>query len=92
MLSRINFTVVLDFTNQIEEWLKGELDFVLYNNFLPDKDRINRYKKDHPELLEMIKIDKNLQKEKFIGKNLISDKNLIEHDPYKTSKALISLI
>jgi len=82
-----NFTV-LDFANQIEEWLRGPLDFVFYNNFLPEKERIENYKRQHPELLELVKINKNLAKKKFIGENLLYEKGPIEHDPEKVSKII----
>ena len=82
---------VLDFTNQIEEWLGDSLDFVLYNNFCPEKERIKNYKKAHPELLEMVKINKSLPKEKFIGANLLPEKGPIEHDSKKVVKILLSL-
>ena len=83
---------VLDFTNQIEKWLGGSLDFVLYNNFFPEKERIEKYKKEHPELLQMVKVNKNLPEGKFISKNLLYEKDLVEHDPEKVSKILLSLI
>ncbi len=83
---------VLDFANQIEEWLGGRLDFVLYNHSLPSSKRLRKYKKQHPELLTMVEINKKLPRKKFIGENLILDKGPIEHDPEKVSKVLLSLI
>ena len=85
-----NFTVS-DFTNEIEKFLGYELDFVIYNNFVPKKETVKKYKKEHPELLDLVKFDKKLPREKFIGKNLLK-KGVIEHDPKKLSKALISLV
>lgn len=86
-----NFSV-LDFANQIERWLGGKLDFVLYNDYHPEKDRIKDYKKGHGELLDIVKIDEELAKSKFIGENLLYEKGPIEHDPEKISKILLSLI
>lgn len=83
---------VLDFTNQVEKWLGGSFDFILYNNFIPKEKRIRSFKKSHPELVEMVRIDKDLKEPKFIGKNLLYNKGLIEHDSEKVAKALISLI
>lgn len=85
-----NFSV-LDFTNQIEHWLAGELDFVLYNDFFP-KERVNTYKKEHPELLEPIVIEDNLDPHKFIAKNLIYDEGPIEHDSQKVSRVLMQIL
>ena len=64
---------VLTFSREIEKYLGCDLDFVIYNNFFPKKDFIKRYKKQHPELLDLVKVDKDLGK-KFIGRNLLSKK------------------
>lgn len=86
-----NFSV-LDFTKEIEKLLNGSLDFVVYNNFMPDDIRIEKHKKVRPELLEMVKMEKGFSGDKFIGKNLILDKEQIEHDSEKVSEILLSLI
>jgi len=82
---------VSDFVAQIENWLEGEVDYVLYNNFFPE-NRIKEYKKKHPELLSIVKPKGNLDQKKFIGENLIFDNNLIEHDPNKVAEILLSFI
>lgn len=84
-----NFSV-LNFTQEIEKYLKSQLDYVLYNNFIPSAKIIKNYKKQHPELLEIVKIDKDLPKAKFIGLNLLS-KNLIEHSSKKLAKILLKI-
>ncbi|MCL0056717.1 YvcK family protein [Dehalococcoidia bacterium] len=101
-----NFSV-LDFTNEIEKYLGGELDYVIYNNFIPGKKIIKKYQKTNPELLNLVKIDKDLLKSKFIGKNLLTKDSgeenksspstlrsawVIEHDPKKVSQAIIDLL
>jgi len=86
-----NFSV-LDFTNEIENYLGGSLDYVIYNNFSPEKGRIENYKKSHSELMELVKVNENLPEEKFIGENLLYKKGPIEHDPEKVAKVLMNLI
>ena len=86
-----NFSV-LDFAKEIEKYLGAKVDYVIYNNTSPQKEKIKKYKKEHPELLEIVKVDKNLPEKKFIGKNLLLKSGLIEHDPKKVAKILISLI
>ena len=86
-----NFTV-LDFAKEIEKYLGGELDYVIYNNFFPARIKIRSYQKKKPELVNLVKINKGLAKTKFIAKNLLIKKGLPEHDPKKVSKILISLI
>ncbi|MGB9743330.1 MAG: gluconeogenesis factor YvcK family protein [Minisyncoccales bacterium] len=85
-----NFTV-LDFAKEIEKYLKCELDYVIYNKFIPDKKIISRYKRNHPELLELVRVNENLPKDKFIGCNLLK-KDLIEHHPQKLTRSILSII
>jgi len=85
-----NFTV-LDFTKEIEKYLGCQLDYVIYNNFIPQKARIAKYKKEHPELLDLVKFNKSLDKEKFIGTNLLFNRGPITHDPDKLAKIILSI-
>jgi uncharacterized cofD-like protein len=85
-----NFSV-LDFTKEIEKYLSTELDYVIYNNFIPPKEYIKRYRKKHPELLNIVSINDNLDKTKFIGENLLLKNRLLEHDPKKIAKIIMSL-
>jgi len=85
-----NFTI-LDFAKEIEKYLKNELDYIIYNNFIPSKKRIKNYRKEHPELLELVPINENLAKAKFIGKNLLLKRGPIEHSPKKITKTIINL-
>jgi len=82
---------VLDFTREVEKYLGGTLDFVVYNNFFPSGGKIKKYKKEYPNLLDFVRINEGLDKRKFIGRNLIR-KGVLEHDPDKIAKILISLI
>ena len=85
-----NFSV-LDFKKEIEKYLGVNLDYVIYNNFFPPRERIKRYKKNHPLLLNLVKVDENLPKTRFIGKNLLLKKGPIEHDPQKLAKIIFKL-
>jgi len=85
-----NFKVT-DFTNKIESFLGEELDYVLYNNKKPSKKSLEEKKKKHPELIEMVSFDEDLDKNKFIGKDFLNMSNL-NHDSDKLSKTILSLI
>jgi len=85
-----NFTI-LDFVKEIEKYLESELDYVIYNNFIPSKKRIKNYRKKHPELLELVPINEDLAKAKFIGKNLLLKRGPIEHSPKEITKTIINL-
>jgi len=82
---------VLDLTREIEKYIKCSLDRVLYNNFLPEPQRIEEFKKKEQFLLEMVPFDKLPKNEKFIGKNLLLDKGEIKYDKEKLINALFVL-
>jgi uncharacterized cofD-like protein len=82
-----NFTV-LSFAQEIEKYLGGNVDFVIYNNYFPRNQAIKKYKKKHSELLGLVKVGKDLPKEKFIGSNLLK-RNNFEHCPRKLAKILL---
>lgn len=85
-----NFSV-LDFTKEIERYLGSKLNYVIYNNFIPSQSVIAKYRKSHPQLMELVSFENNLPKEKFIGRNLLR-KDLIEHDSKKLVKTIIDLL
>ncbi len=84
-----NFSI-LDFTNEIERYLGSKVDYAIYNNFVPAKQIIKKYKKRHRELLDLVRINENLPRKKFIGKNLLK-KNSIEHDHQKLAEIILKL-
>lgn len=88
-----NFSV-LDFTNEIEKYLGGniDIDYIIYNTKKPSKKRLMRYKKEHPELLDLVSFDKNLSRDKkFIGIDLLPSTGAIVHDPNKLAKIILNL-
>lgn len=86
-----NFTV-LDFVKEIEKYLGGELDYVIYNTKKPSPKRLSQTRKEMPLWLDIVKFDKKLAfDKKFIGADLLSSSGLIEHDPKKLAKIIINL-
>ncbi len=81
---------VEDFVSHVEDLLRGEVDKVIYNCNFPDDDRIEEYKKKHPELLEPV-TPKDAEKEKFVGADVVTSEGGIVHDPQKLSKLIIEL-
>ena len=79
-----NFSV-MDFTNEIEKLIGRKLDYVIYNKGMP-----SNVKEKHPELINPVKVNKNLDKKKFIGKNLFK-KGSIDHDHKKIAKILLNI-
>lgn len=87
-----NFTV-LDFVKELEKYLNGEVDYVIYNTKKPSAKRLVDCKKEHPELLKLVKLDRDLFKnKKFIGENLINSSGAMIHDPDKVAKILLKLL
>jgi len=85
-----NFNVS-DFSNEIESYLGGELDYILYNKEKPTQRILDKTKEKHPELINMVSFSNDLNSNKFIGLDLL-DKSSVSHDSEKLSKAIISLI
>jgi len=87
-----NHFSVLDFSNEIEKYLGIKIDYVIYNTKMPSKKRLLAFKKRHPELIDIVKIDKGLSLPKFIGDNLLFDRGVIEHDPKKLVPLILKLV
>lgn len=82
---------VLDSVNEIEKYLGGELDYVIYNNAVPLREKIKETKKENPLLVDYVKFDENLPKDKFLGEDLLPASGLVIHDPQKLAKIIINL-
>lgn len=85
-----NFSV-LDFAKEVEKYLGCSFDFVIYNTEIPAQKRIEKYKKEEPLLLDLVKIDGGLNKRKFIGKELLIKSGLIIYDSKKLLKIILQL-
>lgn len=82
---------VEDFTAQFEKYIGAELDYVLYNKNIPDENTIEISKKEDDSLLSPVILEKDLDKNKFIGVNLLK-KGEVNNDPKKTGEAIWKLI
>lgn len=88
-----NDFLVQDFANEIEKYLGGKVDCVIYNNKKPSLSRLAVYKKQHPELLNVVKFDKSLSaNKKFIGVDLLLSSGPVIHDSQKVAKAIARLL
>ena len=80
-----------DFVEEVENYA-CELDFVIYNTTIPEKKRIEEYRRKEHLLHELVlPKDKNLPKDKFIGKDLLLETGNIEYDPEKVKKVLLEI-
>ena len=85
-----NFSV-LDFVNEAEKYMGCDFDYVIYNTEVLLKERIDKFKKEELGILDLVKIDKNLNKEKFIGAEVLEKNGPIIHSPEKLVKLIMSL-
>ncbi len=85
-----NFSV-LDFANEIEKLLASHLDYVICNTKKPSTQRLKFFKKEHPELLGLVKTDEGFDKNKFIGTDILTQSGDITHDPKKLSRVILNL-
>lgn len=79
---------VEDFANEIERYLGAKLDLVIYNKTQPSKERLEDYKKERPELMDMVCFRDLSNDEKFIGEGVLLSSGPVVHD----SKKLIKVI
>lgn len=80
-----------DYVNEVEKYISN-LDFVIYNITVPTQERIEAYKKEEPLLCELVlPKNKNLSEEKFISRDLLLKKGVIEYDPEKVKKTLLEI-
>jgi len=83
---------VLDFSNEIEKYLKNKLDYVIYNTKKPSSKRLKLNQKKHSEFLNLVGFNKLPKNKRFIGENLITSTGEIVHDSDKVVKIILSLI
>ena len=87
-----NDFTVSDFTDEIEKFLGKKVDYVIYNTKKPSPKRLTIYKKEHPELLDLVRLDENLsQNKKFIGKDFLTKSGAVNHEPKKLIKTILNL-
>lgn len=86
-----NFTIS-DFTTEIEKFLGKKVDYVIYNTKKPSPKRLAVYKKEHPELIDLVGFDENLSlSKKFIGKDVLTKEGDVKHEPKKLVKIILNL-
>jgi len=85
-----NFSVK-DFAKEVEKYIASSLDFVVFNTRFPSSKRIKLHQKKEPSHLSMVRINKDLDKRKFIGEDLLLEKGEIFYDPKKVMKLLLKI-
>jgi len=89
---------VSDFVNEIEKYLgKNILDFALYNQRIPSRERILEFQKEESFVFDYVKFNRQklskIKKPKIIGIDLLtSSVGPIIHDPDVLAKIILSLV
>jgi len=86
-----NGFTVADFAREVENCLKCPLDYVVFNTNFPGQERIDEYRKNHPQFLEMVKYEGLVKEKKYVGVDLLPEDGEIVHDPEKLAKILLKL-
>ena len=81
---------VEDFTNKIEGFIGGPVDRVIYNNKKITSQRISKYRKKNPELLDLVTTNSVVNKNKFIGADIVTASGDIVHDSRKLVETILS--
>lgn len=103
-LGETNDFSVADFASEVEKYMGCLLDYVIYNSEIPDKKRIDEYKKEESSVIELVKVDPSTDSmrspqansgqagKKFIGTEILTKEGVIIYDPGKLVKTIISLL
>jgi len=85
-----NFSV-LDFANEMEKYMGCLLDFIIYNSEIPSRERVEKYKKEELGILDLVKVDENLDSKKFISANILTADGPVIYNPDKLVKLIMEL-
>ncbi len=81
-----------EFVSEVEKYLGGEVDYILYNKKLPGEARIRRHRSVDKSVLEAVTNGKIPADKRFIGMDLIVKSGPVVHDPKKVSAAIMGLL
>lgn len=93
-LGETNEFSVSDFSDEVEKYIGCELSHVIYNTKVPSLERIMNYKEKEPMTLNFVKMDmdKDINENKFVGRNIIASKGPLHHDADKLIKIILGLV
>ena len=81
---------VSDFVQEIEKYIGTKIDFAIYNNKEINSERVIAFKKENPELIELVK--NGSDDKRFLGVDIVNDIGPIVYNPKKINKIIMSLI
>lgn len=90
-LGETNDYSVMDFVREVEKYMGCALDYVIYNAEIPDKKRVDEYKKEESSVIELVKVNNGIDSKKFISTKILTKEGAIVYDPEKLVKIVMSL-
>lgn len=90
-LGETNNFSVSDFANETERYMGCPLDFVVYNSGNPDEKIVQEYMKKNPLISGFVKADERLDKNKFIGADLLGSSASTIYEPDKVIKNVLKI-
>lgn len=91
-LGETNDFSVQEFTDETEKYIGCSLDYILYNTNIPSNNKCAEYKKTEKSIHKVVKVNTNLNENKFIGIDLLADGNEIIYDSNKVARVLMRLL
>jgi uncharacterized cofD-like protein len=79
------------FVAEVEKYMGSKLDYVLYHNTPLNEVLLLRFQKENPQISELLIIDNNLPKDKFIGADIYK-KNEFAYDSKKVINEIFKLV
>jgi uncharacterized cofD-like protein len=80
-----------EFAGEVEKYMGSPLDYILYHNKLLDNGLLADFMKANPQIGGLIRVDGDLPKDKFIGKDIYK-KNEFAYDSKKVIREIFKLI
>ncbi len=87
-----NDWTVSDFVGEMEKYLGGGLDYVIFNEGKFPARLLQRYAKEHKSPVKFNSPKKINRRTKYLGADLASHKTLIRHDSDRLARLIISVV
>ncbi len=82
---------VSDFVKEVENYLKCELDYVMFNTNMSTNNEIKDYRKNNPQFLEMVDFSGLPKEKKYVGGDFLLKEGGIIHDSKKVADIIIKI-
>ena len=81
---------LMDFVEEVENYIGCKLDYIIYNTKVPPKEKIEAFLAEEKYLQEMVLGDEGLD-DRFIGRDLLVEDKILHH-PEKLARTILEII